>query len=163
MKFKGFKIIFWLFALGAFLFAQNYSLSLTTNFDPNRSVNWNLAVEINGIQNGERGIALSFPASRNFVPVQIKSGDRSYWLKEADTYPDSDRVIHWEKTDSLMILRFAQNFSAPAGKLTVFLNLANEGQRKTNGKLKLMALLAQGRLGAILSQIEFQIKQSVTR
>ncbi len=162
MKRIYFSILMFLL-FGNVLLAQNYSISVKSNFDLNRKENWNFSLRLNGLQNITQGFALIFPPNTNVVPVQVLSGTKSFWLKKSDITPDSNNVIHWEKADSLLVFRFAPNVVFEGGILTVQLNLTNSRPGQAKGQLKWVRLQPNGRPGALLSQAEIQFQQSVTR
>ncbi len=162
MKSKGLIISLFLI-LNSFLWAQNYSLSVKTNFTPQRAENWNLNIRLQGVGNAGHAFALSFPANTNFTPIKINSDVQSFWLKNDSEFPDSNNVVHWEKVDSLLILRFAPNTSFNTNSLTVQLNITNSRPEQSRGQIKWLTVQPNGQPATRLGQAEFQFQQSMTR
>ncbi|MCD6375752.1 MAG: hypothetical protein J7L94_09520 [Caldisericaceae bacterium] len=149
--------------LNSFLWAQNYSLSVKTNFTPQRAENWNLSIQLQSVGNAGHAFALSFPANTNFTPVKIDSDVKNFWLKNDPEFPDSNNVVHWEKVDSLLILRFAPNTTFNTNSLTVQLNITNSRPGRSRGQIKWLAVQQNGQPTTQLGQAEFQFQQGMTR
>lgn len=152
-----------LLILNSSLWAQNYSLSVKTNFTPQRTENWNLSIQLQGAGDAGNAFALSFPANTNFTPVKINSDGKNFWIKNDSEFPDSNNVVHWEIADSLLILRFAPNTTFTANNLTVQLNITNSRPGQSKGQIKWLTLQQNGQPAAQLGQAEFQFQQGMTR
>ncbi len=160
---KTYTVFSFILVISSWLWAQNLSLSLNTNNDAQRQENWNLSIQLQEIGSLNKAFAFSFPASTNFTPITIKSANRTFWLKNDSTFPDSENVVHWEKVDSLLILRFAPNISFANSNLTIQLNLTNRDRGQSKGQIKWLNLQQNGQPGALLDQAEFNFQQGMTR
>ena len=95
------------------------------------STNWKMDMQLNMGLNTGSGIVLELPAGVHSVPVSIKIDDKEFWLKESGEPVTNDSIIHWERTDSTLVLRFNSENTLQSGML--YLDCMAQVSSKTNG------------------------------
>ncbi len=163
MKLVSLRTIVLLMILNTWLMAQSVSMQVTTTPEANAQQNWNLSLKINGLQNSNSGFVVAFPAKTVSLPVNVISGDQSFWLKQDSSTPTIKNVIHWQKSDSLIIFRLAKDAPVTNGTLEVFFNFVVPAAQTVNGVIRLFSLLPNGATGPLMQQTSLQFKPSVTR
>jgi len=81
--------------------------------------NWefNLNYQFAGLNSA--GIYIELPGKFTITPISILVNDQNMWLKNSDKAVDNDLAIHWQKTESGLILRYSNNLIQTATSITV--------------------------------------------
>ncbi len=109
------------------LFAQNSNINgnIIVENNQTRDIRLNLTVNANLLQTSP--LTVEFTNGRNPVLVEVKNNNRNLWLKESDQVPQQAGVVHWQRVDSLLILRVApQTVSGSDLQLTVRMQARNK-------------------------------------
>ncbi len=81
--------------------------------------NWEFNLNYEFINPTSNGILIELPTNFKATPTSIRINEQEMWLKNSDEPSDNISVIHWENTESGLIIRFAEDVIQPTTQLSV--------------------------------------------
>lgn len=81
--------------------------------------NWEFNLDYQFANLNSTGLFIELPDKFTVTPLSIIVDDQNMWLKNSDSAAENDLAIHWENTESGLILRFSNNLIQSASRLTV--------------------------------------------
>ncbi|NOX88031.1 MAG: hypothetical protein GXO77_03325 [Calditrichaeota bacterium] len=157
--FKNSLLIF-LLVFPFYAFGQNLQINAQINAEANTRQSWQIDLQLKAIPEISAGMVLEFPASFNSFPVKVSKNAKLIWLKESDQIPAADNVVHWQRSDSLLVFRFAPGFIVSGDQILMTLHFSGSDTTNPQIDLRLDTFNPTSIRGKLIGRVSLQIPQN---
>ncbi len=116
--------------------AQNASqpLKISNTFSDVHNFNMKVIYELSSPL--QTGFYLYLPAGIKATPKKVSLADKEFWLKESDSVPQKQDIIHWSRQDNSILILVADGTQF-SGRLQIQLQAFMPGTALDTGRIEI--------------------------